>query len=98
MLEEEELDCVHVCLPHYLHLPATKACVEKGIHVFQEKPLALNTDEGLELVKLEEEHPNVKICICFQNRYNETFEALQGNCRKRKIWQSDWVKGTGYLV
>ena len=47
MIEEEELDCVHVCLPHYLHLPATKACVEKGIHVFQEKPLALNTEEGL---------------------------------------------------
>ena len=46
MLEEEELDCVHICLPHYLHLPATKACVEKGIHVFQEKPIALNTDEG----------------------------------------------------
>ena len=56
MLEEEELDCVHICLPHYLHYPATKACVEKGIHVFQEKPLALNTEEGFELVKLEEEH------------------------------------------
>src|SRR3954462_9172232 len=77
MIEEEELDCVHICLPHYLHLPATKACVEKGVHVFQEKPLTLNTDEGMELVRLEEEHPNVKICICFQNRYNETFEALQ---------------------
>ena len=49
MIEEEELDCVHVCLPHYLHLPATKACVEKGIHVLQEKPLALNTEESLEL-------------------------------------------------
>ena len=52
MIEEEELDCVHVCLPHYLHLPATKACVEKGIHVFQEKPLALNTDEGVELAEI----------------------------------------------
>ena len=52
MLEEEELDCVHICLPHYLHLPATKACVEKGIHVFQEKPLALNTDEGVEVSEI----------------------------------------------
>ena len=77
MLEQEELDCVHICLPHYLHYPATKACVEKGVHVFQEKPLALNTEEGLALAKLEEENQEVKICVCFQNRLNESFEKLQ---------------------
>ncbi len=93
MLEEEELDCVHVCLPHYLHLPATKACVEKGIHVFQEKPLTLNTEEGLQLVKLEEENPNVKICICFQNRYNETFETLQEIVQSGKYGKVIGVKG-----
>ena len=93
MIEEEELDCVHVCLPHYLHLPATKACVEKGIHVFQEKPLALNTEESLELLKLEEEHQNVKICICFQNRYNETFEALKEIVESGKYGKLIGLKG-----
>ena len=63
MLEKENLDCVHICLPHYLHLPATKACVEKGVHVFQEKPLGLNTEEGLDLVKLEEEHKCENLCL-----------------------------------
>lgn len=77
MLEKESLDCVHVCLPHYLHYPATKAFVEKGVHVFQEKPLSLNTEEGLALAKLEEEYKDVKVCVCFQNRYNESFEMLQ---------------------
>ena len=77
MLEKEALDCVHICLPHYLHYPATKACVEKGIHVLQEKPLALNTEEGLALTKLEEENKDVKICVCFQNRLNESVEKLR---------------------
>lgn len=77
MLDEEPLDCVHICLPHYLHFPATKACVEKGVHVLLEKPLALNAEEALELVKLEKENPLVKICVCHQNRYNETFETLK---------------------
>jgi UDP-N-acetyl-2-amino-2-deoxyglucuronate dehydrogenase len=76
MLEKEELDCVHICLPHYLHYPATKACVEKGVHVFEEKPLGLNTAEGLALVELEKSS-NSKICVCLQNRYNESFEKLQ---------------------
>ncbi|MFZ7946459.1 Gfo/Idh/MocA family protein [Neobacillus sp. 19] len=77
MLESEALNVVHICLPHYLHNPVTKACVEKGIHVFLEKPLGLNTKEALELVELEQKHPDIKICVCFQNRYNESFEMLQ---------------------
>ncbi|MBP1968564.1 putative dehydrogenase [Virgibacillus natechei] len=77
MLEKESLDCVHVCLPHHLHYHATKACVERGIHVFQEKPLARNAEEGMALVDLEEKYPDVKICVSFQNRYNETFEKLR---------------------
>ena len=76
MLAMEALDCVHICLPHHLHYAATKACVEKGVHVFQEKPLALNAKEGGSLVELEERYKNVKICICLQNRLNETFEKL----------------------
>src|SRR5690625_4743747 len=36
MLAKEDLDCVHICLPHHLHYTVTKACVEKGVHVFQE--------------------------------------------------------------
>ncbi|RKQ32292.1 Gfo/Idh/MocA family protein [Oceanobacillus halophilus] len=77
MLQKEDLDCVHVCLPHHLHYPATKACVEKGVHVFQEKPLARNAEEGMSLVDLEEQYKDVKICVSFQNRLNETFVRLK---------------------
>lgn len=77
MLEKEKLDCVHICLPHHLHYPVTKACMEKGVHVLQEKPLGLNTDEALAMEKLEAEHEQVKVCICLQNRFNETFKKLE---------------------
>ncbi|WP_211746136.1 Gfo/Idh/MocA family oxidoreductase [Paenibacillus sp. Marseille-Q4541] len=76
MLEKEDLDCVHICLPHHLHYPVTKACMEKGVHVLQEKPLALNLEEALEMEKLEAKHEQVKVCVCLQNRFNETFEKL----------------------
>ena len=76
MLEKESLDCVHICLPHHLHYAATKACVEKEIHVFQEKPLALDAKEGKLLVELEARNPAVKIGISLQNRRNETVEKL----------------------
>lgn len=77
MLQTEQLDCVHICLPHHLHYPATKACAEKGIHVFQEKPLASNVRDGKAIVNLEKEHSEVKIAVSLQNRANETVEKLQ---------------------
>ncbi|MED3562078.1 Gfo/Idh/MocA family oxidoreductase, partial [Bacillus xiapuensis] len=41
------------------------------------KPLTLNYEEGLALAALQENNKDIKICVCFQNRYNETFEMLQ---------------------
>ncbi|MGG3467214.1 Gfo/Idh/MocA family oxidoreductase [Neobacillus pocheonensis] len=93
MLESEELDVVHICLPHYLHNPVTKTCVEKGVHVFLEKPLGLNTEEALEIVELEHNHPDIKICVCFQNRYNESFEMLQEIAQSGEYGKIVGIKG-----
>lgn len=76
MLEKETLDCVHICLPHYLHYKVAKDCAKRRIHVFLEKPLAINAEEGMALVDLEEKHRDVKICVSLQNRLNKTVEKL----------------------
>lgn len=93
MLDNEAIDCVHICLPHYLHYPVTQACVEKGVHVFQEKPLALNEEEGLALLKIEEDHQDIKICLCMQNRYNESFEKLQQIVNSGQYGEIIGIKG-----
>lgn len=77
MVEEIRPDIVHVCLPHYLHYPVSKELVELGVNVFCEKPVALNVAEAQAFAQLEADHPEVKICICLQNRMNETTEALK---------------------
>lgn len=66
MLNYEDLDCVHICLPHYLHLFATRQCVEQGVHVLQEKPLALNAREGSELLELEKHIHILKLESAFK--------------------------------
>ena len=75
MLATEELDVVHICLPHHLHYPITKICAESGVHILQEKPLAMDYHEGLLTAELAKNVPG-KIGICFQNRYNSTFQEL----------------------
>ncbi|MFI3237957.1 MAG: Gfo/Idh/MocA family oxidoreductase [Lachnospiraceae bacterium] len=82
MLEKESLDCVHICLPHYLHVPVTILCASKGIDVFTEKPLGLNYAQCEELFGIEEKY-GVKIGVCLQNRYNATSVALKEMVAKK---------------
>lgn len=90
MIQKENPDCVHICLPHYLHYPVAKDAVEMGVNVFCEKPVALNQAQAAEYVQLEREHPELQIGICLQNRLNETTEAL-----KELIDSGEYGKVTG---
>ncbi len=41
MLEKEDLDAVHICVPSYLHADLAVMAMDRGCHVLVEKPLAL---------------------------------------------------------
>ncbi|MBS7624060.1 Gfo/Idh/MocA family oxidoreductase [Candidatus Bathyarchaeota archaeon] len=41
MLKNESLDAVDICLPHNIHHTVASLCLEKGLHVIIEKPLAI---------------------------------------------------------
>ncbi|MFC2028696.1 Gfo/Idh/MocA family protein [Chloroflexota bacterium] len=55
MLADSEIDVVHLATPNYLHFPHAKAALIADKHVVCEKPLAMNTVESAELVKLAAE-------------------------------------------
>ena len=76
MIQKEKLDCVHICLPHYLHYPVTKEVANLGVNVLLEKPLCLDTEEAERFKELSDS-TDTNICICLQNRYNNTVEKLR---------------------
>jgi len=77
MILETRPDVIHVCLPHYLHVPVTITAAKMGVHVFCEKPMAMNAREGAQLAAFEASHPHIHIGICLQNRFNESVEMLK---------------------
>ena len=52
MIAQPDLDVIHITSPNYLHYPHAKAALLAGKHVVCEKPLAMNSRESAELVKL----------------------------------------------
>jgi UDP-N-acetyl-2-amino-2-deoxyglucuronate dehydrogenase len=76
MLEAVRPDVVHICTPHHLHASIAVDCLEHGVSVIVEKPLAHTLEEGRRLVEAAE-RSTAKIAICFQNRYNATSQAMR---------------------
>lgn len=50
MIERESLDAVDICLPTFLHEPVACACMEAGLHVLCEKPMALDAAECARMI------------------------------------------------
>lgn len=46
MLRQERLDAVYVCLPNALHYQAAAAALNRGMHVYCEKPVGLSAQEA----------------------------------------------------
>lgn len=69
MFDKENLDAVHICLPHYLHVPVALEAMERGIHVISEKPMSIKYEDAVKAVEFAEEK-GLQYGIIFQTRYN----------------------------
>lgn len=52
VLTDESIDCVHLTTPNRFHFEQAAAVLRSGKHVVCEKPLAMNSRESAELVKI----------------------------------------------
>ena len=67
-IENDQLDCIHICTPNTLHYEMAKTALEKGIHVVCEKPLATTVKEAAYLVELAKQTGLVN-AVHFNIRY-----------------------------
>lgn len=67
MIAKEDIDVLHICTPHYLHVPIAVYAIEHNLHVFMEKPPVISWDQFRQLRKLPSDR---YLGFCFQNRYN----------------------------
>src|SRR5437879_6101885 len=67
MFQKVELDVVYVCLPPFAHSDEVERAAERGIHVFIEKPIALDLKTAERMVSATE-RAGVKTQVGFMLR------------------------------
>ncbi len=80
MLDEIMPTLVSIATESGPHAEIALYCIDKGINVIIEKPMAMNMADADEIIRRSKEK-NVKVCACHQNRFNvavqKTRKALE---------------------
>ena len=76
VLERDDIDIVIGTLPHWLHYQAGLDAAQSGKHVFMEKPLALTSSEGREMLDAASAN-GVKLMTAHTQRYYPAVAAMK---------------------
>lgn len=92
MMNDADFDVLHICTPHYLHPVMAIAAMEKGKHVFCEKPLAIHYADAEKMCECAKKN-GVYLAACFQNRYNLSSQYIKDIVKSEKLGKIVAVKG-----
>lgn len=75
LLDSEELDVLFVCLPNDLAADVTVKGLQRGCHVFCEKPPGRTVEDIEKVRSVEAENPQLKLKYGFNHRYHGSVKA-----------------------
>ena len=104
MLDEVKPTLVSIATESGIHARIALDCIDRGIHVIIEKPMAMSIADADEIIRRSEKK-GVKVCACHQNRFNvavqKTRAALEAGRFGRLSHGSihvRWNRNEGYYT
>ena len=77
MIEEHpDLELAAIATESGVHAEIALYCIDHGIHVIVEKPMAMSMKDAEEIVRRSAEK-NVKVSVCHQNRFNVAIQQMR---------------------
>lgn len=83
LLEQADLDIVHICLPSYLHAGHAVRAMEKGLHVFIEKPVCLTLTDCERLLAAKKNSAG-KVFVGQVVRFFDEYMYLKDVCDRKQ--------------
>ncbi|SHJ28827.1 Gfo/Idh/MocA family protein [Pseudozobellia thermophila] len=94
VVNDPSIDAVVISTPNFLHAPQALEFLRKGIDVFIEKPMAMNTEEGREIAQVAREH-NSLVMIGHMWRFDTETQYIEACVRSQKLGKVIKTKGYG---
>ena len=76
MVAEVKPDLVSIATESGIHAEIALYCIEQGINLIIEKPMAMSIEDADKIIELSEEK-GVKVSACHQNRFNVAIQKLR---------------------
>jgi predicted dehydrogenase len=92
LLDNEDVDVLHICTPNDLHAEVALAALERGVHVVCEKPLAVSTAESAVLVAAAADSGLVN-ATCYHVRGYPLIEHMHAEVAEGAIGDVTFVHG-----
>lgn len=91
LLENKNIDVVHVCTPNRSHSEITVAALEAGKHVMCEKPMAKDV-KGAKAMLEAAKRTGKKLTIGYQNRFRADSQHLKQICERGDLGEVYFAK------
>lgn len=86
------IDVVFICTPNYLIKDLTVNALNKGIHVFSEKPPGINLSETLEM-QFHEKNNDCILMFGFNHRHHGSVQKIKSIIDKGLMGRILWMRG-----
>ncbi len=92
MMQDPDIDVVHVCTPNHLHLPVALAAIAAGKHVICDKPLATTAREARQMRDAAEE-AGVVHAVTYNYRFNPMVQQARAMIARGDVGTVRFVHG-----
>ena len=76
LAEHPDLQLASIATESGIHAEIALACIDAGVNVIIEKPMAMRMDDANEIIRRSEEK-HVKVAACHQNRFNVAVQEMR---------------------
>ena len=76
MILENEIELISIATESGSHAEIALDCINRGIHVIIEKPMAMSLSDADKIISLSQ-RMDIKVCACHQNRFNVAIQEMR---------------------
>ena len=93
-LLKDEIDAIFICMPNDIAPKVTIEALQKGIHVFCEKPPGRSVYDINKVIEVYNENPSLKLMYGFNHRYHDSVVEAQKIIKSKRLGKIINLKGT----